>query len=149
MAETSRHPETRDIWPWTLLLFAAGLVVFLLVASALLYALFHIAPKWPTPGAAWLSNDATPKLPTAPEQDLAAIRQEEYAELNRLGWVDQAAGMARIPIDEAMQLVVRNGLPRWGNAAAAKGECATLTRDVPRSRQARQCRDANAEGTAQ
>nr|WIE94689.1 hypothetical protein P9270_030750 [Mesorhizobium sp. WSM4875] len=149
MSEISRHPETRDVWPGTLLAIAGGLVVFLLVASGLLYALFHIPPHWPRPGPAWTSNDATPKLQTAPKQDLASIRKDEYAELNQFGWVDRAAGIARIPIDEAMQLAVRNGLPHWGNAAAMTGECAILAEDVPRARQAQQCRDAEIKGKAQ
>ena len=60
-----------------------------------------------------------------------------------------AAGIASIPIDEAMKLAVRNGLPHWGNAAAMTGECAILAEDVPRARQAQQCRDAEIKGKAQ
>ncbi|CDX52095.1 hypothetical protein LCM4577_23490 [Mesorhizobium sp. LCM 4577] len=149
MTENSRPPETRDVWPGTLLLFAGGLVAFLLVASGLLYALFVLPPRWPPPGAAWRSNDATPKLSTAPGQELASTRKEENAELNKLGWVDRTAGIARIPIDDAMKLVVRNGLPVWDKPAAAQGECALLSADVPRSKQAQQCRDTTTKGTAQ
>lgn len=123
--------------------------MFLLVASGLLYALFVLPPRWPPPGAAWRSNDATPKLSTTPGQDLASTRNEENAELNQLGWVDRAAGIARIPIDDAMKLVVRNGLPVWDKAAAAAGECALLSGDVPRSKQAQQCRERTIKGTAQ
>ncbi len=122
MARRSRHPETADVWPGTLVLFAGGLVVFLLVASGILYALFHTPARWPSRGAAWLSNAATPALSTSPKQDLTAIRGEEEAELKQLGWVDRDAGIARIPIDDAMKLLARNGLPHWGSNAAGKVE---------------------------
>lgn len=145
MADHARHPETRDVWPRALLLFAGGLIVFLLISSAVLYALFHEPSRWPQPGAAWSANKATPALSTSPHQDLASIRSEEDAELNRLVWVDRKAGIVRIPIDDAMKLVARDGLPHWTQKTEA-GDCAFLTDNVPRSAAARQCRDAKPQG---
>jgi hypothetical protein len=153
MAE-ARHPETRpetrDVWPRALLLFAGGLVLFLLVSSGALYLLSKPEAMWPRPGAAWSDNEATPALSTSPHQDLAAIRREEEAELDKLAWVDRAKGVARIPIEEAMKLVARNGLPQWSaeNGADASGDCGLLTGDVPRSPQAQACRDAVKSGGA-
>jgi hypothetical protein len=37
------------------------------------------------------------------------LKQED--ELNSYGWVDQSAGVAHIPIDRAMDLIVEHGLP--------------------------------------
>lgn len=61
---------------------------------------------------------------TSPE-DLAIRRNQEFAQLNDYGWVDQAAGVARIPIDRAIALVAESGLPV--GSAAPEGEAATTT----------------------
>jgi hypothetical protein len=37
----------------------------------------------------------------------------ENAQLQSYGWVDRAAGMARMPIDQAIQMVLEQGLPSW------------------------------------
>lgn len=149
MAET-RHPETRDVRPKALLLFAGGLVVFLIVALGVLYLLFRPQGLWPPPGAEWSDNGATPALSTAPHEDLAAIRRQEDAELEKLVWVDRGKGIARIPIEEAMRLIARNGLPNWPDdtTPASTGECGLLTTDVPRAPQTADCRDAAHPGEA-
>lgn len=142
MAE-SRHPETRDVRPRALLLFAAGLAAFLVASMGVLYLLFEPEAPWPQPGAAWSANEASPALSTSPYRDLAAVRRTEEAELGKLAWVDRARGIARIPIGEAMKLIAQNGLPRRPDQAASptSGECALLATDVPRAPQARDCRD--------
>lgn len=45
-------------------------------------------------------------LSGAPAQDLAALRAEEARHLSTYGWIDRDAGIVRIPIDRAMELVV-------------------------------------------
>ena len=47
-------------------------------------------------------------LPLAPGQRL---RAEEDAILTTYGWVDKEAGMARIPIDRAIEILAERGLP--------------------------------------
>lgn len=47
---------------------------------------------------------------TSPEQ-LAARRAAEIAQLNGFGWVDEADGVAHIPIDQAIALLAEAGLP--------------------------------------
>ncbi len=39
------------------------------------------------------------------------MREEEDALLNTYGWVDPQRGIVRIPIEQAMALVVQQGLP--------------------------------------
>lgn len=146
MAE-ARHPETRDVWPTALLLFAGGLVVFLIVALGVLYLLFRPQALWPRQGAEWADNRASPALSTSPHEDLAAVRGHEDAELAELAWIDREKGIARIPIEDAMQLIARNGLPNWSNDAtlASTGECDLLATHVPRSPQAQNCHAAGAK----
>ena len=59
-----------------------------------------------------------PRLQVAPERELAAMRAEQQAVLESFGWVDETAGVARIPIDVAMDWLLVRGLP----ARAAAGD---------------------------
>lgn len=52
-----------------------------------------------------------PLLQAAPAQDLQEFLTAEEAQLNSYGWVDQDAGLVRIPIQRAMQLLVERGVP--------------------------------------
>lgn len=46
-----------------------------------------------------------------PQDDLAAIRRAETERLQSHGWVDRRAGVVRIPIGDAMDILARRGLP--------------------------------------
>jgi hypothetical protein len=46
-------------------------------------------------------------LQTAPVQDLQALRASEQSTLDGYGWVDRPAGVVRIPIARAMELLVQ------------------------------------------
>ena len=48
---------------------------------------------------------------TDPQQDLRTKRSADEAANERLGWIDQQAGIAQIPVDEAMKIIVSRGLP--------------------------------------
>ena len=52
-----------------------------------------------------------PRLESNERTELNDFRLGEEQTLNSYGWVDQNAGVARIPITEAMQLVAQRGLP--------------------------------------
>ncbi len=52
-----------------------------------------------------------PRLQDHPQQDMHELREQQRALLNGYGWVNRDAGIARIPIDEAMRMVVERGLP--------------------------------------
>jgi hypothetical protein len=56
-------------------------------------------------------NFPEPRLQISPARDLAAFRASEEAELNSYGWVNRTAGVVRIPIREAMERLVQQGLP--------------------------------------
>jgi hypothetical protein len=63
-----------------------------------------------------------PRLQTNPRLELQEMRAEENAVLQTYGWVDREKGVARMPIDEAMKIVVQRGLPaRTPNAGRAGG----------------------------
>jgi hypothetical protein len=50
-------------------------------------------------------------LSGTPQDDLAVIRRAETERLEGHGWVDRQAGVVRIPIGDAMDILARRGLP--------------------------------------
>ncbi|HEY4256738.1 MAG TPA: hypothetical protein VGM66_05950 [Candidatus Udaeobacter sp.] len=56
-----------------------------------------------------------PRLQVRPGASMAELREAEKSDLNSYGWVDRASGIARVPIDRAMQLVLQHGLPEVGS----------------------------------
>jgi hypothetical protein len=46
-----------------------------------------------------------------PLQEMKRIRRDEEVKLNSYGWVDEKAGIVRIPIEEAKKQLLKNGLP--------------------------------------
>ena len=50
-------------------------------------------------------------LQVKPEEDLRWMREHNATDLNGYGWVDQPAGVVRLPIDRAMDLIAERGLP--------------------------------------
>ena len=59
----------------------------------------------------------TPALQTQPFKDLYMLRREETQRLDSYGWVDKDGGVARIPIDRAMEVLLQRGLPVRPDAA--------------------------------
>ena len=52
-----------------------------------------------------------PRLEEDERGELKNVLLDQEQELNSYGWVDEKAGVARIPIERAMQLVAQRGLP--------------------------------------
>jgi hypothetical protein len=62
------------------------------------------------PPAPWLQPVRWQDL--SPERELAAMRAEEQRVLGSYGWVNEAGGIARIPVERAIELAAERGLPR-------------------------------------
>lgn len=54
-----------------------------------------------------------------PQRELDALRREEELLLGSSGWVDRNAGVVRIPIEQAKELLLERGLPARQSASAA------------------------------
>ncbi len=52
-----------------------------------------------------------PGLQTEPWTDLKKFRAEQLSHLHGYGWVDEPAGVARIPIAKAKALLLKQGIP--------------------------------------
>jgi hypothetical protein len=49
---------------------------------------------------------------------MTALYASQNAKLNCYGWVDRSAGIVRIPIDQAMDLIAQRGLPARTNGVS-------------------------------
>ena len=61
-----------------------------------------------------------PHLQGNPAVDLARLKEQEMRRLTTYGWIDRQRGIAHIPIDRAMDILARAGLPRVTGPEAAK-----------------------------
>jgi hypothetical protein len=53
---------------------------------------------------------------------LRELRTREDAELNSYGWIDRTSGVVRIPIDRAIEIIAKNGVPaRFGTNLGGAG----------------------------
>jgi hypothetical protein len=125
----ARHEES-DVNVRGVLGFAAGLLVTAVLIQFMVWLLFvyfsgreaaRVAPEYPLAAGEQTRVPPEPRLQTNPREDLRALRAREDAVLNSYGWVDKTAGVVRIPIDEAIKLTVRRGLPvRQGSGETKK-----------------------------
>ena len=68
-----------------------------------------------------LPNGPQPRLLVNEPATLADLRKHEHELLTTYGWVDQNAGVVRLPIERAKDLLMERGLPvRGAQPAAAK-----------------------------
>ncbi len=72
------------------------------------------AHEAPPQAAATAGAFPPPRLEVQASMALQKLRTSEDDLLNSYGWIDRNAGIARIPINRAMQLIVERGLPDVG-----------------------------------
>lgn len=80
-------------------------LVLVLQLGGLRRARLREVPPPPPMAAAAPEAPPAPRLQTSPATDLAALRAAEQAALETYGWEDRAAGVVRIPIERAMDLI--------------------------------------------
>ena len=77
-----------------------------------------------------------PRLQTAAPLDLKHYRDDQEKILAGYGWVDSQAGIVRIPVDRAMDLLLQKGYPVRGSSPAKRpGEDAPGPAAPPANRQ--------------
>jgi len=113
--------ETRDanpvwIFAFVIVLFICGLFIHLVLAGWLSWLKRSTPPtdRWhPSQQAARSvpSPGSYPRLQIAPPVDLEKFRAREESELSSYGWINRTAGIVKIPIERAMELVLKEGLP--------------------------------------
>jgi hypothetical protein len=117
MEENNKHRagfEETDVNVIAVGKVGVALLLVTILAMALLFGVFNYFKA--SEGGEAKSLDPTkvfpePQLEKTPIPDLKAVRAAEDQVLNSYGWVDQNKGAVRIPIAQAMDLVVKKGLP--------------------------------------
>jgi hypothetical protein len=96
--------ETKDASALPLLSFGVGLIVALVVVELLMLGFYGLfiseRPKH-------IEERAAANI----YEQLRDLRRTENAALSSYGWVDRKAGVVRIPIDRAIDLVAEKGIP--------------------------------------
>lgn len=127
------NPETRyerrDLSPHAVLLFLVGLAVVSVLIYFMLWGFYGylnafrqqktrpISPLQTVhdnlnpPTERVIQSFPEPRLQPNPPADLNKFRTQEEQILNSYGWVDQQAGIAHIPIQQAIDIIAARGLP--------------------------------------
>jgi hypothetical protein len=117
---TDRGYEHSDVAIRPLAMFIAGLAISLIIVSgivAMLFWLFESGAAETDPAPLPLAQENTvtpgPLLQVSPRQDLELLRERDERLLGTAEWIDRDRGIARIPIERAMERIAEHGLPEW------------------------------------
>ncbi|HEX4504425.1 MAG TPA: hypothetical protein VH722_01745 [Alphaproteobacteria bacterium] len=101
-------PQPPDVATGVVIMAVAGFLAFVgLTMTGLFFYLRAGAP-----GALRQASDhrfPAPALQKTPQDDLKRFELEQRMALSGYGWIDRATGIARIPIEEAMRIVIARG----------------------------------------
>ena len=131
MAGTERKHETRDVSLRWMAISGAILLLLLVAAFVTMRFTFELlesreARRQPEPATLVADpgpgRPPEPRLQANPRLDLQEMRAAENAVLQSYGWVDRDKGVARMPIDEAMKMMVQRGLPARDPGDRAGGD---------------------------
>lgn len=124
----NRGHETADANVRSLVFSGLGLLGIMTVTIVLLIGALNFLEsrqkRIATPPHALAEQTQTPPAPRlqiTPERDLQNYYLKEDSLLYGYGWVVREAGIARIPVDSAMALLLKRGLPVRDENFAAKG----------------------------
>jgi hypothetical protein len=121
--------EASDVSVTSVLGFGAGLIVAAALVHFFVWLLFmyfsareaqRVAPQYPLAAGQIERLPPEPRLQTNPREELRDLKAQEDAVLGSYGLVDKDRGVVRIPIDEAMKLIVQRGLPARSQQEQAK-----------------------------
>jgi hypothetical protein len=110
--------EPSDLNPRYVGVFGIGLALVLVVAVVVVSLLIqyktvqHTMQDTPIPQLA-REREVPPgtRLQVDAQNELRQMRAAEDTMLNSYGWVDKDAGIVRIPVDRAMEILAKKGLP--------------------------------------
>ena len=134
--EVSCEPD--DVNVRGVVLFGAAMLVGAGIVYLTLWGMFdyfgeraaRIEPQPPPLAAERLRFPPEPRLQGAPGHEEPAtaemrrFREQQNYLLNHAGWVDQKAGVVRIPIDSAKELLLKGGLPARDKTVRQEGAAA-------------------------
>lgn len=118
--DVSLGHEERDVAPRPIVYSVLGLTALAVVAVGAMLLLLNFlaayhAARTPAPSplaeSYGLKEPPEPRLQTEPIADLAALRARDAALLHSYAWVDRNAGLVRIPVERAIEILAARGLP--------------------------------------
>jgi hypothetical protein len=117
--------ETRDANAGGAFKFLMALGIVLVLTALVCWGMFRYFSAHATDQAASDSPFAGtrqlplgPQLQVNPREDWLKFREEQEQALETYAWENRSAGIARVPIEIAMDLLVKKGLPVEGSAQA-------------------------------
>jgi hypothetical protein len=118
--------EHRDVGPRGVIIFFISLGTGILLTLVVVFGLYKFMAKArsaeaPFPTMKEEQKPPEPRIQPEPRLDVWKFQAETDAKLNSYGWVDQKAGVARIPIGRAIELLSQRGLPARMGAEAGAG----------------------------
>jgi hypothetical protein len=120
--------ETADADIGPLIKFAIFLALTTVVCAAICVGLYKYldrrearekAGRYPLAAGLARPLPPPPRLQNYPFYDLKALRGDENRVLEHYGWVDKNAGVVRIPVERAIDVLAEKGLP-YRTAAPAE-----------------------------
>jgi hypothetical protein len=116
--QPGRGYETRDADVRVIALLCGGLLMLIGVVLLLSGGIYdYLAARLARSGVSISAPAVTrqlppePRLQVSPARDLQEMRAREDEVLHSYGWVDRQAGIVRIPIARAIDLLAERGLP--------------------------------------
>jgi hypothetical protein len=117
--------ERRDINVFQISAFGIGLALGFIIVVFAMWAMFDYLFSYANkqdasnPNVSMMNERAKPPEPhlqpepgePGPKEQLSNMRGDEDAILSSYGWVDASKGIVRIPIDQAIDMALRKGLP--------------------------------------
>ncbi len=124
--------ETTDANTGGVLNFLVALGIVLVVTGLVCWGMFRYfaahyvdQPASDSPFAETRQLPLGPQLQVTPRQDWLKFREEQEQSLETYAWENRTAGTARVPIEVAMELLVKKGVPVQGAPEAPPAQTAT------------------------
>lgn len=120
--------ERGDADVFTITKYGIGLAIGVVVVVFMMWGLFDWFYARESDKPVALSQQILKERPTAPPEprlqshprvDLRELRESEETALTSYGWINPDAGTVRIPIDQAIDMIAKKGLPSKPSPAGA------------------------------
>jgi hypothetical protein len=106
--------------------FLVALAVSLIATAFVCWLIFGFFTKFvadtgsPSPFSQTRQLPLGPQLQVNPREDLLKYRQEQQKSLETYQWENRGAGTVRVPIETAMEMLLKKGLPVQSEPPAAE-----------------------------
>jgi hypothetical protein len=126
--------ETTDANAGGVLNFLVALGTVLVIVGLVCWGMFRFfeahyvdRPATDSPFADTRELPLGPQLQVNPREDWLKFREQQEESLENYAWENRTAGTARVPIEVAMDLLVKKGIPVQGAPQAPPPEAAKAT----------------------